>query len=598
MAAPGERAIVSGFMPVAGWQPFRGPIQVANLDYQPDGLFVRQKLQMLAQSPNEGWWTAGRVEKGANYTIGDAAELKGVPDNLSGAHALFLQQTGNLILSGPIVSQDKNAGSIEVATGKLRLQDGDRFQLKNHPDLIDQPGEWAFAKSGDGYKVYFWPVKAEDLQQTQARRGSDNLINGNGVQNVRIDGLEIVGAAGIGVSVGKGASDISVTRCVVSGNGGFGVQMRGVKNAQIARNIVVNNFGGISVLSAQDVTVEQNEVAFNEVDGIIVAGDVSGKYGKPGADPNDETRGVTVRRNYVHHHLLSGHPDNFQMYRGVKDVKLIENLSIGGGQGLMTEEVDGGELTGNVFVSSAANMILFGHGNSNDWTLKNNTFALPGYSITSLTGKNYEARENVFYGSLGTLAPTYRGDSNLFSEVPRGAKFEKYATLAEVAKGTGQEGNSRLELSPLRNVPQSQGVAEVLSEATRDSMLLREAEGFRVGDTVEINWDGIARTLVKVDPATARNKGKERQYTRVTFAPALPQLPTRYAVVANWGKADSLDLDARLKPEITDKVGATIDVAAFVRGDFDGDGTRDLPAMPAEVREALPNPNALLSPMF
>lgn len=54
MAAPGERVIVSGFTPINGWKPFRGQIQVANINYQPDGLFVRQTLQPMAQSPNEG----------------------------------------------------------------------------------------------------------------------------------------------------------------------------------------------------------------------------------------------------------------------------------------------------------------------------------------------------------------------------------------------------------------------------------------------------------------------------------------------------------------------------------------------------------------
>lgn len=129
-------------------------------------------------------------------------------------------------------------------------------------------------------------------------------------------------------------------------------------------------------------------------------------------------------------------------------------------------------------------------------------------------------------------------------------------------------------------------------------MLLRNAESFKVGDVVEVNWDGVARTLTKVESAQAQDKGKMNKFTRVTFAPELPALPLRYVVVVNWGKTDDLNLDVRLKPEVKNKVGATLDVAAFMRGDFDGDGKRDLPNLPDEVKEALPNPNALLSPMF
>ena len=598
MAAPGERVVVSGFAPVAGWKPWRDQIQVADVDFAPDGLFVRQKLQPMAQSPNEGWWDAADISHGAGFTVNDPAHLKDVPGDLSGAHAVFLQQSGNLIVSGPVVSLDKNAGSMAIAAGRLQLGNGDKYQIKNHPDLIDRPGEWAFAKNGDAYKIYFWPVVTEDLAQTQTRRGKANLIQGNGISNVFVDGLEIVGAGGYGLSIGGGSSDVSVTHCVISGNGDFGLMMRGVKNATIARNLVVNNASGIGVLSAQNVNVEENEVAFNEVDGIIVAGDVSGRYGKPNANPADETRDVTLRRNYVHHHMLSAHPDNIQMYRGVRDVKLIENLTIGGGQSLMTEETDGGELTGNVFLSSDANMILFGHGNSHNWTLKNNTFALPGYNIASFTGHNYNATNNIFYGPLTNIVATYRGDNNLFSQMPKGAKFESYPTFAAVAAATGQEADSVLDAAPLRNVPTAQGVGEVLSLATRDSMLLRDATTFQVGDTVEINWDGIARKLTKVEPEQAQYLGKARAYTRIRFAPELPELPLRFVVVDNWGQSENLNLDARLKPTINGTFGASLDVAAFQRGDFDGDGTRDLPVLSDDVKQALPDPNALLSPMF
>ena len=598
MAAPGEHVVVSGFAPVGGWKPWRAQIQVAEVNFAPNGLFVRQKLQPMAQSPNEGWWDAADISHGADFTVNDPAHLKSVPADLSGAHAMFLQQSGSIIVSGPLVASDKNAGSIEVAAGRLQLGSGDKYQLKNHPDLIDRPGEWAFQKSGDAYKIYFWPVNSEDLAQTQTRRGKTNLIQGNGISNVNVDGLEIGGAGGYGLSIGGGSSDVSVTDCVISGNGDFGLMMRGVVNAEIARNIVVNNASGIGVLSARNVNVEENEVAFNEVDGIIVAGDVSGRYGKPGANPADETRDVTLRRNYVHHHMLSAHPDNIQMYRGVHDVKLIENLTLGGGQSLMTEETDGGELTGNVFLSSDANMILFGHGNSHNWTLKNNTLALPGYNIISFTGHNYNATNNIFYGPLTNIVATYQGDHNLFSQMPRGAKFESYPTFAAVARATGQEEHSVLNAAPLRNVPISQGVGEVLTLATRDSMLLRDAATFKVGDTVEINWDGIARKLTQVAPEQAQYLGKARAYTRVTFAPELPALPLRFVVVDNWGQSDNINLDARLKPEIAGNYGASLDVAAFMRGDFDGDGQRDLPNLSDDVKQALPDPNALLSPMF
>jgi hypothetical protein len=40
-----------------------------------------------------------------------------------------------------------------------------------------------------------------------------------------------------------------------------------------------------------------------------------------------------------------------------------------------------------------------------------------------------------------------------------------------------------------------------------------------------------------------------------------------------------------------------LDVSAFQRGDFDGDGRRDLPEVPAELKTAWPNPNRFVLPL-
>ena len=609
MAEAGQRVIVSGFAPVTGWKPFKDNIHVATLDWQPNGLFVGRVFQPMSQSPNEGWYALQAVQEEGGLKLTDTQRLANYPHDLKGGHVMVLQKTGNVIGSGAIVAQDKAAGTVTIEKARwMRAQAGDPYQLKNHFVLIDRPGEWAFEKAGEGqFRVYFWPAQAGDLQATQSRQASGALINGTGVRNVRIEGLDVTGSQSDGIAFGKGSSGIVITRCIASGNGGNGIRLRGVTNCAVTRCIVLNNGNGIGLASVKNALVENNEVAFNEVDGIIVAGDVSGKYGQEGADPNDLTSDVVVRRNYVHHHMLSGHPDNFQMYRGVRNVKLIENLSIGGGQGLMTEEVNDGELTGNVFISSAANMVIFGHDNSNNWTLRGNTFVHPGYSITSFTGQNYDARENVFVGGFSTLSPTYKGDYNLFTVVPRGAKFEKYSSPADIAAATGQEAHSALASElPLRSAPQGHAVGENLSAATRDIIYLRGAEGFKAGDIIEVNWDGLARTLTAVEAATVQTDGRARSYTRVSFTPALPALPLRYVVVANWGSRKDLKLDTRLVPDSPAAkmapgggvIGATIDVAAFARGDFDGDGQRDIPEMPSDVQASLPNPNALLSPMF
>jgi hypothetical protein len=49
---------------------------------------------------------------------------------------------------------------------------------------------------------------------------------------------------------------------------------------------------------------------------------------------------VALRRNYFHHHIFPGHPDNMQTYRGVDRLVVEENLGLFGGQALMTEDTE------------------------------------------------------------------------------------------------------------------------------------------------------------------------------------------------------------------------------------------------------------------
>ena len=91
---------------------------------------------------------------------------------------------------------------------------------------------------------------------------------------------------------------------------------------------------------------------------------------------------------------------------------------------------------------------------------------------------------------------------------------------------------------------------------------------------------------------------------KITFQPALPVAPNSdYVVIANWGKNKEFVLDTRLKPDSPaaklangQPVGSPINVPAYRAGDFDGDGGRDLPNLPDDVKAGLPDPNNLLLP--
>jgi hypothetical protein len=136
-------------------------------------------------------------------------------------------------------------------------------------------------------------------------------------------------------------------------------------------------------------------------------------------------------------------------------------------------------------------------------------------------------------------------------------------------------------------------------ENTRGRLLVRQGkaavptEGFVPGDQIEINGDGVLRRITAVD-----DKG-------LHFEPPLPQLPLRGGLIWNWKGAATPTLDLRPKAgsETTSSgaegrpIGATLDVPAFQRGDFDGDGKRDLPELPADLKTCWPDPNRVVLPL-
>jgi len=133
---------------------------------------------------------------------------------------------------------------------------------------------------------------------------------------------------------------------------------------------------------------------------------------------------VTVRRNYLHDHVLWGHADNFQLFGGIEGMVFEDNLLINGGQQMMMEGTSGGRLAGNMFVGCDAYAVIFGHGNADDYDVIGNTIAFSGYGVLNLSGTGYRLRENVLVSGHG--GPLYgfgeasqvESDRNLLWRVP------------------------------------------------------------------------------------------------------------------------------------------------------------------------------------
>lgn len=594
MGYPGERATITGFKAITGWQLWQNGIYVTTLSgWKPNDLYVNYTEQPLSQDPNDSWAAISNL---TGTTLRDP-RLVNYPYNVVGDYVQIWTAAGNTFMGTTIIAQDTVNGTITLASAGTAAT-GDLYMIRNDPALIDTPGEWAAKDQGDGTcKVYFRPVNVADLTATQAPSVTDRLIlqSSYGVtgHDFVLDNLEVTGSLGMGIQIGGGATtpayNITIRNCIVHDNASSGISFRMVNNVTASQNIVLHNYTGISVASTVGGVIEKNEVAFSLADGMDIAGDVSGN------NSNFPSSNIIVRNNYVHNQYLWDHPDNLQMYNNVTDVHFVDNFVLGAGQGLMTESTSGNELAGNVFLGSDAYMIIFGHSNSSNWTVHSNTIGLAHYGIYSFTATGYDVRENITLGSVSVVS-TYTGDYNLYwtgdpaATILVAPGFVNYTTVAAFYAAFGQEQHSVKADPLLTNVPKLMHSITNQVNCTTTTLYLDSTANMYVGDHVEVNWDGVVRTITAVDAST------------ITLDIPLPARPIRSGDVADWGASRNFQIDTRPaihSPALTasatgGQIGSLINTIAYTQGDFTGDGIRDLPVLWANVIP--PDPNRVLPP--
>ncbi len=574
-AVPGQRVVLSGARAVTGWKAHGNGVYTTVLDFRPERLMLGQETLPMARTPGDGWWDADHAD---GTTLADPAHLKHLPFDPAGGEVYVWTQHGNTFFTVPVASLDREAGRLTVTrTSKwMTLKDGDRYYLKNHPSLIRQPGQWCVQPDGERFRLFYKPAAKADLRRVSAPKETRRVVGVFAPGHVRIEGLEVAASASDGIYV-NGCEDVVITGCIARDNGRSGIGLRDVRNVTVCRCLVVRNYCGVTLHTVRGAVVEECEIARNRMDGLILSW---------------KTDDVAVRRNYIHHHLLWGHPDNVQMYRGVTNVRLVDNLLLAGGQSIMMEETSGGLIQGNTIVGCGAVSVIFGHQNAKDSRVVGNTIAFTGYGCLSLTASDYEVRDNVLVtGHAGFLfgvrgVEGYRGDRNLLFNA---AGLEKVGVVASDAgwhrdfeayrKATGYDPHSVYAAPRFRRAPVAYGVVDHrrLAACTPQTLHLRKGSGpVAVGDTVELDFDGVLRQVTAVDGRT------------ITVDPPLPARPTKGCLVCNWRREKDLRLDLRLADDSPGAklaadggpVGSRVDIAAYRRGDFDGDGKRDLPRLP------------------
>jgi hypothetical protein len=242
-----------------------------------------------------------------------------------------------------------------------------------------------------------------------------------------------------------------------------------------------------------------------------------------------------------------------------------------------------------MFVGSRQSGIIFGGSNKPDkavmnFTLDGNTVAFTALKGLSSSGINMVLKNNILCGGDKTVTrintKDWTSDYNLIFQ-PK-----------DWALGTaeGRDTHSKIAQPRFRCAPPN-GLGFVINSwkpepftktttGTFYLTLTPVTDYFAVGDHVEVNYDGVVREVTEV---TA---------DYVAFVPPIKALHEwRWDGIVNWKDRTEFKWDLRLADDSPGKkagdkgqdIGSTIDMQAYFRGDLNGDGQRDLPAIPPDV---------------
>ncbi|WP_309399607.1 right-handed parallel beta-helix repeat-containing protein [Cerasicoccus maritimus] len=612
IAEPGASPIVTGQDPLSGWTgPDANGVYTLDVADIVEHLYVRDKPMPMARWPkrNDPWLEVISFDESAEtLTYADTLPpISGVTSDVGDlAIAMFTSYDARIEIFEPIAISGSNP--VTVTFDSMTNNDPQYVYFYNHPDLISEPGEWAMERlANNETRLYFKPVNSADLNETtytNRSRGFD--ISGSGtVGNVVVSGFIIKGFKYFGVFAYAG-ENITVEDCLIYNNayevwgngvGGIGIYLKNcdVGPVNIRRCLITQNGTGLSLYNNNNVTIDMCEVVDNHNDGFF----------QQCANSSTPITGVTISNSYFHNHLYLAHPDNMQFALGPTTMTFDSVLAEIAGQNLMDRDGVDCVITNSVMIGSIARSIQMLEGDS--WYMDKSTVGLSRYSAVALSSPGTHLQENIIYGNYTLESPTtpadFTADYNMFEFTHNwrhhilnynNGVYYSYDTIAGLYAATGLEEHSQVANPLLTNVPVL--IAEVVGFGLSTTSVLKLdgypdtlSASFAVGDYVEINSDGVVRQI------TAMNTGNDT----ITISPTLPQTPYRHSVIYNWGSNSNFALDtlpASGSPALTagpagSVIGSTINVANYRAGDFDGDGTRDLPAIPTSLSETFPSYN-------
>jgi hypothetical protein len=626
----GQRAVVSGMGDLSSsdgtvWATYTGTtkapagtvytttVGTSSSPWKVRDMYGNYSRDQICRTPasNKPWATIQTVSgSGTAYTVTVPSLGISFPSVQSAFVDIFEKAhvNGYLMYYISSITDNGTTATINLTTdsGGVNITVGDTLLVCNHPSLIAGSFDYAYQDLGSGQtEIFVEPGGSANLVHQE----SSKLVTGitvSGTGDV-INGMEVAGFTNFGI-YGSTSTNLLVENCLVHDNG-FGesygepgIDVRNGATATIKNCCVIDNYIGISDAMMNGITITQSEIGFNDNDGIDMSG-------------GGNTNPIDIDHCYIHNHSALLHPDDLQFDNdslGSHDITIDSNFFTVAGQGIMSADLDGVDVTNNVFTGTGARNIVVGNFNNiTDWSIDNNTFAFTNnYALSggdTGTFSEFSVLNSVFFHDLYTYSGQTASDYNFFWAGNTGSNPEDpvannsppftsyYVDPVGSQKGLSYlspfEVHSNGGATVFNHTPIFQGqVSSGITSSTTTKVLIDVPTGsvsnigrWNVGDVMEFEGDGVAHTI-QTSTVTA-------SLATVTFTPALPAVPSRQLTVWDWPSGTtSLALDLSLASgslamtgsNTGGQRGSTISTVNYEAGIFSGT-TRNIPAIPSDV---------------
>ncbi len=601
---PANPAIISGADALTNWKPLAGSelpeanhphaneIFYTDIDWEPKHLFFGAHQQKIARVPTTGWFSVSSTD-GQVVNSDQLAPI--TADDLSGAEMFYFLAKGVVQTLAPVKGWSQKGSALEVERplfkeGFATFTEADRFYLQNHLSFLTQPGKWVHQQTETGTRVFWWPPTKEDLAAAEAPRRID-VVSLGGSSYVTLRGLQVRhGAAdpngfGIGGIETKASPDagkgVVVESCAIYQNQRFGLNLKGLRDGVIRRCLIADNSYGATISNARNVLIEENQIAWNLNDGLVVAWDAED---------------IIVRKNAIHHHSRFAHPDNIQTYRGVKNYLLDSNVLMAAGQNAHTQQTVDFTARNNIIGGAVANSFFTSQSEPDSkntgtekegggYVIENNTFTLFANGAIPVNGAGHKFTGNIFdirggkYAYGGKISPAeltstnnlfWRSEARTTQLAALSGEGRKVFNSVEDFQAAGLEEGSVYEDPKFAKIPLNVVSLDGknIASNTESRLFFEGTDQFAVGDHVEYDFDGMDRVVRETDGQS------------IVIDPPLSQAPVTTVLLIKWGDQPVGPMDFTTKSS----QGAKINFEAYMRADFDNDGKRDVPEWPEGIQ--------------